>query len=421
MAETGPWLLLSLFLVVFLALSAFFSGSETAFFSLSRIQIGRMRESKDPVSVKILRVLATPHRLLTSTLLGNTLVNVATATVTTAVLIGLSRRWGIELAIVIGTALVLVFGEILPKTLAVSHPVGFSRIVVRPMEAFMSVAAPVAGLATALTKRLLRVLGIKNTSLKLGFLTGGELRTLFDQLEKEKVMSELETRMARNIFSFSTTAVESVMTPRVDVVAVSDSASVEEAVGLIKESRHSRVPVYSGSIDNTTGFISAKEFLLAPERPISPRFVRPVIIVPENKRVDETFHEMQSRRCPLVVVVNEYGETMGIVTLEDLVEEIVGEIYDEYEASEVPLVKVGENEYIVEGLISLEDLNRELDLSLNAEDSVTLNGLICESLDRLPAPADRIRLGQVTALVLETDGHRCTRCRITLERAEEQG
>jgi len=287
------------------------------------------------------------------------------------------------------------------------------------MRLFMSITAPAAGFATAITKRLLRVLGIQNTSLKLGFLTDRELATLFDQLEKEKVMSELETRMARNIFSFSTTAVESVMTPRVDVVAVSDGASVDEAVKLIRESRHSRIPVYSGSIDNTTGFISAKEFLLDPNRPVSPHYVRPVIIVPENKRVDETFHEMQARRCPLVIVVNEYGETMGIVTLEDLVEEIVGEIYDEFESGEVPVAKLGEDEYVVEGLISLEDLNRELDLSLEAEDSVTLNGLVCETLDRLPAVGDEVKLGPVSAVVLETDGHRCKRCRITFEDVEK--
>lgn len=415
MVESGPWLLLGLALAVLLTLSAFFSGAETAFFSLSRIQLGRMRESTDPVSRRILRVLSKPHRLLTSTLIGNTLVNVATATVTTAALIGLSRRWGVELAIVVGTALVLVFGEILPKTLAVSHPVGFSKIVVRPLEAFMSLAAPVVGLATAHTKQLLRIMGVRDPSLKLGSLTGLELRTLFEQLEKEKVMSELETRMARNIFSFSTTAVESVMTPRVDVVALSDSASVDEAVKVIKESRHSRIPIYTDSIDKTIGFISAKEYLLDPDRPASSQYIRPVLIVPENKRVDETFHEMQARRCPLVIVVNEYGETMGIVTLEDLVEEIVGEIYDEFESGEVPLAKLGENEYVVDGLMSLEDLNRELDLNLQAEDSVTLNGLICEALDRLPAVADRVRLGPVTALVLQTDGHRCTRCRITLE------
>jgi len=411
---------LGLAMAVLLALSAFFSGSETAFFSLNRIQLGRIRESKDPVSGRILQVLSTPHRLLTSTLIGNTLVNVATATVTTTVLIGLSRRWGVELAIVIGTALILVFGEILPKTLAVSHPVGFSRAVAGPMRLFMSVAAPVAGFAIGITKRLLRALGIQNTSLELGFLTDRELVTLFDQLEQEKVMSELETSMARNIFSFSTTAVESVMTPRVDVVAVPDDASVDEAVKLIRESRHSRIPVYSGSIDNTTGFISAKQFLLDPDKPVSPHYVRPVIIVPENKRVDETFHEMQVRRCPLVVVVNEYGETMGIVTLEDLVEEIVGEIYDEFESGEVPVAKLGENEYVVDGLISLEDLNRELGLSLEAEDSVTLNGLVCETLDRLPAPGDEVKIGPVSAVVLETDGHRCKRCHITVAKMEKK-
>jgi CBS domain containing-hemolysin-like protein len=344
---------------------------------------------------------------------------VATATVITTIMIGLSRRWGVELAIVIGTALVLVFGEILPKTLAVSHPVRFSRAVAGPTRLFMFVAAPVAGLATAITKRLLRVLGIQNTSLKLGILTGRELATLFDQLEQEKVMSELETRMARNIFSFSTTAVESVMTPRVDVVAVSDDASVIETVKAIRESRHSRIPVYSGSIDNTTGFISAKEFLLDPDRPVSPHYVRPVIIVPENKRVDETFHEMQARRCPLVVVVNEYGETMGIVTLEDLVEEIVGEIYGEFESGELPVAKLSANEYVVDGLISLEDLNRELGLNLDAEDSVTLNGLVCEKLDRLPAVGDKVKLGPVSALVMEADGHRCKRCRITFEEMEK--
>lgn len=414
MADTVPWPLLSLALAALLALSAFFSSSETAFFSLNRIQLGRMRESKDPVAQKILQIVSTPHKLLTSVLIGNTLVNVATAVVATTVFLGVSESWGVELAVVIDTALVLIFGEIMPKTLAVSHPEGVSRSVVRPMRLFMIVAAPVAKAAAGISRTMLKAMGVKDPSLKLDLLDNKELRILFEQLEKDKVMSQLETRMARNIFSFSATPVQSVMTPRVDVVAVSDSDSPQEMARIIRESRHSRVPVYSGSIDNTIGFISTKEFLLDPPVTLSPRDIRPVLIVPENKRIDETFHEMQARRFPLVVVVNEYGEMMGIVTLEDLVEEIVGEIYDEFEAEEMPVEKLGEGEYVVDGLISLEDLNRELGAGLDAEESVTLNGLLCEELDRLPVEGDVIRSGSTTIVVLETDGHRCKRCRITV-------
>ncbi len=420
MPESGSWLLLSLALLFLLALSAFFSGTETAFFSLSRIHLGRMRESKDPGAQRIVQVLGMPRRFLTSVLIGNTLVNVATATVATTVLMSISATWGLELAVVIDTALVMIFGEILPKTLAVSHPEGFSRAVARPMHLFLSAAEPVARVAAGLSSSILRVLGVKNTSLAPGLLTSAELQSLFDQLEREKVMSELETRMARNIFSFSATPVQAVMTPRVDVVAVSSNATAEEIAEIVKESRHSRVPVYSGSIDNTIGFISVKEFLQDPRGPVGERDVRPVLIVPENKKIDETFHEMQAQRCPLVVVVNEYGEMMGIVTLEDLVEEIVGEIYDEYESEEGPLKKVAEGEYIVDGLMSLEDINRELGLSLEAEESVTLNGLVCELLDRLPAAGDVVRSGPVKVSVLETDGHRCKQCRLRVE-ADERG
>jgi putative hemolysin len=419
MADSGLWLLMSLALAALLVLSAFFSGAETAFFSLSRLQLSRMRESKDPVAGTILQVLATPHRFLTSALIGNTLVNVASATVATTVLLGVSERWGLELAVVIDTALVIIFGEIIPKTVAVSYPEGFSTTVARPVRTFMALASPVAAAAAALSRGVLRALGVRDTSLKLGFLTNRELHVLFDQLEQEKVISELETRMARNIFSFSTTPVQSVMTPRVDVVALSEAATPEEMVAAVKEARHSRVPVYSGTIDNTIGFVNAKEFLMDPSRGISAADVRPVIIVPENKRIDETFHEMQARRCPLVVVVNEYGEMMGIVTLEDLVEEIVGEIYDEFESEEAPLEKLSEGEYVVDGLISLEDLNDELDLDLSAQDSVTLNGLLCETLDRLPEEGDQVSVGPVTFTVMETDGRRCKRCRVAVETPED--
>jgi putative hemolysin len=419
MVDSGPWLLLSLALVVLLALSAFFSGAETALFSLNRIQLSRMRESRDSVSARILTVLGTPNRLLTSVLIGNTLVNVATAAVATTVLMKITPRWGVELAIILGTALILLFGEIIPKTLAVSFPELFARAVIRPLQLFMVAASPLARIAVAISKRMLRALGVQDTSLKLGLLTQGELRTLFSELEEGEVMSELETRMTRNIFSFSTTPAQSVMTPRVDLVTVSLSDPVEEMVKTIKESRHSRIPVYSDGIDNTVGFISAKEFLLDPTRPVS-GYVRPVMIVPETKRIDEIFQEMQARRCPMVVVVNEYGETVGIVTQEDLVEEIVGEIYDEFEAEEAPVAKRGEGEYVVEGLISIEDLNRELDLDIQAEESVTLNGLLCEKLERLPVQGDIVKIDGVTLEVLEVQQNRCERCRVTMDFQEEE-
>jgi putative hemolysin len=418
MVDIGPWLLLSLALLALLALSAFFSGAETALFSLNRIQLGRMRESGDSVSARILIVLGTPNRLLTSLLIGNTLVNVATAAVATTVLLELTHRWGVELAVVIDTALVLLFGEIIPKTLAVSFPEAFSRSVVRPLQLFMSAAAPLARVAVAVSRRMLRLLGVQDTSLKLGLLTQGELRKLFHELEEGEVMSELEARMTRNIFSFSATPAQSVMTPRVDVVSVSASDPVDEMVKRIKESRHSRIPVYSEGIDNVIGFIRAKEFLLDPTRPVS-SYVRPVLIVPEKKRIDEIFQEMQAKRCPMVVVVNEYGELVGIITQEDLVEEIVGEIYDEFEAEEAPVAKKGEGEYLVEGLISIEDLNRELDLDLRAEESVTLNGFLCERLDRLPVKGDVVKVDGITLEVLEVQQNRCERCRLTMEIEEE--
>jgi putative hemolysin len=418
MVDSGPWLLLSLALLALLALSAFFSGAETALFSLNRIQLSKMRESRDSVSARILTVLGTPNRLLTTVLIGNTLVNVATAALVTTFFLGVTQRWGVELAMVVGTALVLLFGEILPKTLAVSFPEGFSRTVVRPLQLFMVAAAPLARIAVIVSRRMLKLLGVKDTSLKLGLLTQGELRTLFDDLEEGEVMSELETRMTRNIFSFSTTPAQSVMTPRVDVVSISASDPVDETVRTIRESRHSRIPVYSDGIDNVIGFISAKEFLLDPTRPVS-GYIRPVLIVPETKRIDEIFQEMQAKRFPMVVVVNEYGEMVGIVTQEDLVEQIVGEIYDEFEAEEAPVAKKSEGEYIVEGLISIEDLNRELEIDIRAEDSVTLNGLLCERLERLPERGDVVKIDGVTFEVLEVQQNRCERCRVTIELEEE--
>jgi putative hemolysin len=419
MVDAGPWLLLGLSLAALLVLSAFFSGAETALFSLNRIQLSRMKESRDRASARILTVLGTPNRLLTSVLIGNTLVNVSTAAVATTFLLRLSHRWGLELAVVLDTALVLIFGEILPKTMAVSFPERVARTVVRPLQFFMTLASPMAKVVVAISRRMLRLLGVQDTSLKLDHLTHRELRSLFDELEREEVMSELETRMTRNIFSFSTTPAQSVMTPRVDVVAVSASAPVDEIVKTIKESRHSRIPVYSDGIDNTVGFINAKEFLLDPTRPIS-SYVRPVMVVPEKKRIDEIFQEMQSKQFPMVVVVNEYGEMVGIVTQEDLVEQVVGEIYDEYEVEEAPVAKEAEGEFVVEGLISLEDLNRELDLDLRAEESVTLNGLLCEKLERLPAQGDVVKINGVTLEVLEVQQNRCERCRVKIE-LERQG
>jgi CBS domain containing-hemolysin-like protein len=273
------------------------------------------------------------------------------------------------------------------------------------------VVGPPAAAVNALVRRAVGAGG--GASEREEFLVSvSEVHALYEEVGEEQEMTPEERRLAENVFEFSQTTAEEIMTPRVDIVSAPADSSRADLRRIIVGSRHTRIPVYEGTLDNIVGFVNSKEFLLHPGRQASD-LVKPVSVFPETAHIDQIFHEMQRTKVKMVIVVNEFGETVGLITNEDLVEEVVGEIYDEFERDQSPIMQVGPSEYVVDGKLSLDALNEELGLTLSEESSVTLNGLIQELMGQIPRRGSVVEHDGVRFEVLEMDRHRVRRCRVT--------
>ena len=412
-----PSSILLLTLLVFLLIcSGFFSGTETALFSLNRIERRRLKEDKSANAQLIAGALHRPRQLLSTILFGNTLINVATSAAATLLFQRLLHAHSLAVAIVVDSLLVLFVGEIIPKTIAVNQSIPLSRMAIRPLHIFGKFSSPVVKIFDFLAHSILRILGVTEEAAK--GLSPSELEILFEEAGRKNTITAEERRIARNIMRFSETAAEEIMTPRVEVVSAPLNMSRENLEQIMIEARHSRIPIYEESGDHIVGFISVKEFFLNPEREIR-KLLKPVAIFPEGARVHRVFRHMQKHLLNMAVIVDEYGVTSGIVTMEDLVEEIVGEIYDEYEKAEEFIRSVGTDEWVVLSKATIEDVNEACGLKLPEGDSVTLNGYLCHEFGEIPSPGLAIERNGARFTVIQSTRRRIVSCRV--KRIEEKG
>jgi CBS domain containing-hemolysin-like protein len=395
-------------LLLALGLGAFFSASETALFSLSPVQRKRIGESRSHLDRRVAGLLERPTELLATILVGNTGTDVLSAVVATTIFHQLEIAHGVILATIFDTILVVLVAEILPKMIAVNAAVPIARISVDPLYALTKILRPATAAVNALSDFVLARVGAHG---RTQMVSGRELRTLFEEVARDRLISPEERKIARNIFGFSETTVDEILTPRVDVAAVSRDTPRADLLGLVAASRHARVPVWEGSVDNIVGFLNAKELLLNPEADLE-SLLNPVLVVPDSAPASQVFLDLRRRKLNLVVVVNEYGETQGIVTKEDLLEEIVGEIYDEFETEERPIVRIGPGEARVDGRVLLAHLNEELSLDIPDEGARTVNGFLAELAGAVPVRGAVYTHEGVSFEVLEVRKHAVSRCRI---------
>ncbi len=397
-----------------LALSALMSASETALFSLNRIQLRRFQGSRRRRDRLVVRLLEHPADLLAAILVANTLVNVAFSAVITDMFLdwlGFAPQRAALYATAVASAAIILGGEITPKTLAIRKAFVLAPLVAYPLRVTTLLLRPAVLVLSRIAHAALRLVGIRDLMTGVKGLTPAELKALFAEAGEDQVLSRAEREIAGRIFEFSSTRAAEVMTPRVDIRSADRHVSREALAEVIRTSRHTRIPISDGSIDQIVGFVTAKEYLLRPEAALE-EMLKPVLFVPETKRVNEIFHEIQRRRIGMVVVVDEYGHTAGIITKEDLVEEIVGEIYDEYESESAPIVKVGPDRFLVTGQVTVDELAGRVGVAFDT-DAVTLNGLLADLLGDIPRPGDRVAAAGVTFVVLEVRRHRVHRCEIT--------
>ena len=408
MDDPSSILLLTL-LICLLICSGSFSGVETALFSLNRVQRRRLKEEKSIRSQLVAKALHRPRELLSTILFGNTLVNVATSATATLLFQRLLRSHSLAAAIFVDSLLVLFIGEIIPKTVAVNQALPLSLAAIKPLHFFKKLVSPLVWVFDRSAGGILRVLKVPEEA--SGALSASEVEVLFEEAGRKETITPEERRIAHNILRFSETTAEEIMTPRVDVAAAPLDISREGLERVMIEARHSRIPVYERSIDHVVGFVSTKGFFLNSDCEIR-ELLKPVAIFPEGARVHRVFRHMQKNLLNMAVIVNEYGVTSGIVTMEDLVEEIVGEIYDEYEKADELIKSVGPDEWLVLCRAPIEDVNEACGLSLPEDESVTLNGYLCDEFGEIPIPGRTIERNGVRFTVTQSTRRRIVSCRL---------
>jgi putative hemolysin len=398
-----------------LVLLAFTSAIDAALTAISRHRLSVMQEESAARANVITHLLADPYRFKAAILLLNT-ATVITATALTLLLTdGLAIGWQVA-ALTVLLLLMVVFSEALPKALATHNPARAAALLAGPMALLAKILWPLISVISFLTSPLIGLLSGQRAQ-NMPLVTEEELRLLVNVGEEEGLIEPDEREMIEGIFSFGDTVVREVMVPRVDIIALEQSASLQEALETVIAHGHSRIPVYDETIDKITGILYAKDLLpglrAGPEAMSLASLLRPPHFVPETMKVDALLKDLQARKVHLAIVVDEYGGTAGLATIEDLLEEIVGDIQDEYDVEQPTVSFVNEGELLADARVLLDDLNDLIDLHLESQESDRLGGLVFERLGRVPRVGDQVQLEHgVKITVLSIEGLRPRQLRL---------
>ena len=400
-------------LVILVGFSAFFSASETAFSSLNQIRLKSRAEDGDSSAARVLAMAEQYDKLLSTILIGNNIVNIAAASIGTILftqMLGAER--GATMSTIVLTIIVLIFGEVTPKSLAKEMPEKVGRAVSLFLELVMALMTPLTWLFTQWKK----LLGHFVHSGEADTITEGELMTMVSEAENDGELTDRESELIRSAIEFDDVEVEEILTPRVDVVAVEDDIPLEELAQTFAESGYSRLPVYHGTIDNIIGVVHEKDFYIARLKKATKidDLVVPTLYTTGSTQISQLLRTLREQHHHLAVVVDEYGGTEGIITLEDILEELVGEIWDEHDEVTEDFRKQSDGSWLVSGSASVDDLYEELDLPEEEDiDSNTVNGLVQEKTCHLPKVGDRFTLGEYDGVVTRTAKRRVTEVRLT--------
>lgn len=414
------WQIISL--VILIALSSFFSMSETALMSLSRIKLRHMVEAEVPGAELVEKLIKDPNRLLGTILIGNSVANIGASAIATVLATNIFGSSGVGIATGIITVLVLIFGEITPKSIAKQKSEVVSLKVAKPIEFVVIIFKPLVHIFTAISSVFIRLLGGDPNEAK-SFITQEELKTMVGVSEEEGVLENAEKEMIFNVFEFSDLQVKDIMVQRVDIVSVDKEASYDEVMYVIKNEQFSRIPVYNQTIDNIVGVLNIKDLAtienLREDFNLS-KYIRDPFYTFEFKKIVELFKEMKKTRNQIAIVLDEYGGTVGLVTIEDLVEEIVGEIEDEYDEEKNPVEVIKENEYLVEGSLRLHDISDLIGINIDSEEFDSVGGLMIGDLGRMPEEQDEVTINNIRFIAEEIEKNRIKKVRMIINIGEEQ-
>ena len=412
-----------LYLIIFvvcLGISGFFSSAETALMSLSKLKVKHLVSTQRKGAEQLEKIISEPGKLLSAILLGNNLVNVAAAALATIMAISfVGEAWGALVATVCVTILVLVFGEVIPKTYAAHNAERVALFYTRPIGFILWILFPFVHVLNRIGIGFTKMVAEPEENKTL--VSEEEIRTAITVGEAEGVWEEAEAEMIHKVFEFADRPVKEVMTPRTEIVWLEYGTTVASFYDTYKQFSHSRFPVYKGTTDNVVGVLLIKDVLKAqadslimPESLID-ELLRPAYFTPESKQLGILLSEMKDNHYNMVVVVDEFGGVAGMITIEEIIEEIVGGIRDELAEEERDIVPIDANTYEVDGTLRIEEANDELNLSLPEGDYETMAGFVLSHLGRIPRQGERFIFRNVKLAILEMRGMKIERILITKE------
>ena len=401
MDTSAAWQIIVLFIL--LLLSAFFSSAETALTTVNKIKMRSLAEEGDKQAETVLKVTDNASRMLSAILIGNNIVNLSASALSTTIAYQLGGPY-VALATAIITVLILIFGEIVPKTAANIHAESMALKYAFPIRFIMTIVTPISIIINAMARVILFIMRI-DPDAKTDVMTENELRTLVDVGHEDGVIEEEEKEMIYNVFDLGDAKAKDVMVPTVNVTFADVNSSYKELLEIFREDKYTRLPIYEETTDNVVGTINMKDLLLfdnTKEFHIRD-ILREAHFTYEHKSISELLVEMRTSAFNIAIVLDEYGETAGLITLEDILEEIVGEIHDEYDENEEQEVfqEINKFEFIIEGSMSLDDVNDRINTELDSEDYDSLGGYIIEHLDRLPDEKDEIITDEQIRMVVD--------------------
>ena len=402
-------------MVVLVLFSAFFSSAETAFSSLNKVKLKAMgANGKHKKGISRALALADDYDVVLSTILiGNNIVNIACTSIAALVFTGFfGEQWGATVSTVVMTVTVLIFGEVTPKQIAKEKAESYAVIISPIIKFFIILFSPLNFFFRLWSKLLSKLFGIN----KLSTVTEEELKTYVNEAHSGGEIDENESKLIRSSIEFDDIDVSDILTPRVDVAAVDKYASFSDIEKVFRENNYSRLPVYINDIDHIVGIIHHRDFEAARERGLKSlrTVMKPVTTVSPDTKISKLLRVLQKNKTHLAVVVDEFGGTEGIVTLEDILEELVGEIWDEHDEISVDIEKISDTEYIVDGSASLEDFFEYFGLSEDERDITTVNGWVMLKTEKIPEKGDSFEYKNLTVLVISTDGKRADKIKITV-------
>lgn len=387
--------------------SAFFSSSETALTSINTFKVRQMEKNGVKNSSILKKLITNISKVLTTILIGNNIVNIVTTTIATVFFTDVFGAKGAVISPIVLTIVVLIFGEVTPKNIAAANSEKLAIKVAKAIRFFNIILTPLSFVLGLITNSISRIFVTENVGSDR--VTEEDLKTIVDVSEEQGVINNEESEMINNVFEFGNSDVSDIMTARTNMEAISVDMPLEELKNFLKTSNHSRIPVYGKNIDNILGILHMKDLVshLAQDKDLNiADVIRPAFYVYDNMHIFDLFTTMRGENLSLAIVIDEYGGTSGLVTIEDIVEELVGEIDDEYDSAYETIYKINDKEYLVNPSIHLNDFNDYFDTDLEEIKNDSIGGFVIDKLSRIPKQGDSVRVGNINIMVLQVDRYK---------------